>query len=619
LETSDFKSLYAHLEERALDYKYLHQIADLFQRIRDDMHQQQNAEEEAKAQWEMDVFNFSIEENVAQPLFTGTNAEGKEIEYPSYDNFSDATYDYINWRLGATKNPLLKARYAHVLWLSPRKHGKYAQIAIDAYLDLIKCYEQKDKEAPENHFGLDALNAIKNAFFLSLNIKDEERLDAIKVEMKRLIVSFNPKSSSLFALRANLIELMVKEKDAFSKEDFNGINELCLSFAKELPDSHQSITILELGEKVDQKIGTATCNWRELMAETWEKMMNAHIQNKLVAVTFCQNALSCYRKAKNSQKTEELERIYTELINSVEFKEHKVEINLEEHIKACEETAKRIVQHSSEDILLFLISERRLLPTLEDTRKNALELLKEHPIQSIFPIQVVDERGHNVQHFTSKEEIEEYRTLDQYRLYLENQHLPLINMIIIEAIREKKITFSILLEFLKKYSWYGKTVEKKIQNQRVKHNWLSLIAPSLLEYFSQMEYFLSSGKYPNLTLCIDSLILKIEGLVRDLCTHSGITTFYPTTDKQGREIYLEKDLNALLHDEKMIKLMGEDDLFLFKFVLVEKIGYNLRHKIAHSLMYFGEYRIDYANLLFLMLLRLGKFDFKLEEKPPPAN
>lgn len=192
-------------------------------------------------------------------------------------------------------------------------------------------------------------------------------------------------------------------------------------------------------------------------------------------------------------------------------------------------------------------------------------------------------------------------------------------MIIMEAIKERKITFSILLEFLKKYSWYGKTIEKKIQNQNVKHNWLSLIAPSLLEYFNQMGYFLSSGKYPNLILCIDSLVLKIEGLIRDLCTYSGITTFYQTTDKQGREIYLEKDLNALLHDEKMIKLIGEDDLLLFKFVLVEKAGYNLRHKVAHSLMYSGEYQINYANLLFLMLLRLGKFDFEHEEKPSPTN
>ena len=619
METSDFKSLYAHLEERAIDYKYLHQIASLFQRIRDDMHRQQNSEEERKAQWEMDVFNFSIEENVVQPLFTGTNAEGKEIKYPSYDNFSDATYDYIDWRLDETKNPLLKARYAHILWLSPKKHGKYAQMAIDAYLELTKCYEQKDKEQPEEHFGLAVLNAMKNAFFLALNIKDGGRLDASKAEVKRLVVDFNPKSSSLFALRANLIGLMIKEKDAFSKEDFNGINELCLSFAKGLPDSHRSIAMLELGEKVEQKVGMTTCNWRQLIAETWEKMMNAHMKNKLVAITFCQNALSCYKQTKNSQKIEELEKTYTELKDSAEFKEFKVELNLEDHIKKCEENAKKIVQHSSEDILKFLISERKLLPTYKETRKFAEELLKEHPLQSIFPIQIIDERGHNVQHFTSKEEIEEYQTLNQYQMYLETQYLPLINMIIIEAIKEKKITLSILLEFLEKYSWYGKTIEKKIQNQKVKHNWLSLIAPSLLEFSNQMEYFLSSGKYPNLILCVDSLVLKIEGLIRDLCTYSGMTTFYQTTDKQGRDIYLEKDLNALLHDEKMIELMGEDDLFLFKFVLVEKAGYNLRHKIAHSLMYFGEYQIKYANLLFLMLLRLGKFDFQHDEKPSPIN
>jgi len=43
--------------------------------------------------------------------------------------------------------------------------------------------------------------------------------------------------------------------------------------------------------------------------------------------------------------------------------------------------------------------------------------------------------------------------------------------------------------------------------------------------------------------------------------------------------------------------------------LVEKAGYNLRHKVAHSLIFFGEYRINYMHLLILMLLKIGKFDF----------
>jgi hypothetical protein len=48
---------------------------------------------------------------------------------------------------------------------------------------------------------------------------------------------------------------------------------------------------------------------------------------------------------------------------------------------------------------------------------------------------------------------------------------------------------------------------------------------------------------------------------------------------------------------------------------VEKAGYYLRHKIAHSLMIANEYGIDYSHLLFLILLKIGMFDFKKKEEP----
>ena len=337
MDFHDLESAYKHLEEKALDYKYLHQISEIFQKIRDEMHKQQKTEEETKAQWEIDIFNFSIENNIVQPFYTMVNNKGEEIRYPDYDRFIDTTYDYIIERLSSTANPLLKARYAHILWFSPRKHGKYAEIAIDAYLELVKLYEQKDRERPQEHFGLDTLNAIKNAFSLSRNINDAKRIELAKSEVKRLIFGFNSKSSSLFRLRIDLIDLMLKEKTVFSKDDFNGIGDLCFDFAKEAGDSHQSINLFGLGEKIDQRLGTASYIWKELIGETYEKMMRVNMdKNKLVAIQFCQDALKYYRQLNDSKKIGELETIYDELKDKVEFKEFKMELDLEDYIKTCE-------------------------------------------------------------------------------------------------------------------------------------------------------------------------------------------------------------------------------------------------------------------------------------------
>jgi len=614
MEFSELESLYKHLEERALDYKYLHQIANLFHKIRDEMHVKERTEEEAKAQWEIDSFNFSIESNTIKPLWTAVDGEGREIRYPTYDRFTDATYDYLIERLNSTSNPLLRARYAHVLWSSPRKHGKYAQIAIDAYLALIKLFEQRDREEPKEHYGLDVLNAVRNGLFLSLNTKDRKRVSVVKSEVKRLVFDFNPESSSLFRLRADLVSLMLKEKEVFSRDDFAGINEMCFRFTKELKDSHKAITMYELGEKVDNRLGTTTRNWTELIAKSYENMMKSNLEkNKSVAIKFCQDALKYYEQLKDSEKIDELEKMYNELKDKVEFKEFKMELNLKQYIEDCEKKAKKIAQHSSEEIFSLLTWDKNLLPKHNEMKTLAEKTLKEHPLQGVFPIEIVDERGHNVEYFSSKEEIAYYRTLWQYQLYLENQCLPLINAIIFEALKEKKMTFGSLMDHFQKHSWFGKTLKKQIQNREIEYSWMNLLAPSLLEYFSQMEYSFASQKYPNLVLCIDSLVVKIEGLLRDLCNYSGITTFFQKTDKQGRTVYQEKDLNALLHEEKIKELFDEDDLLFFRFVLVEKAGYNLRHKVAHSLTFLGEYNINYAHLSILLLLKIGKFDFRKKE------
>jgi len=611
MEFLDLESVYEHLEERALDYKYLHQIANVFQKVRDEMHKKQNVEEEKKAQWEIDVFNFSIKENKIHPLHIKTNDKGEKVKYPTYDRFDNFTYDYIIKRLNSTSHPLLKARYAHILWFSPKKHGKYSQIAIDAYLELIKLYEEKDKAKPKEHFGLDILNAISNAFFLSLNSNDEKKLNRAKSKIKRLIFDFNSESSSFFALRARLTSLMLNQKNTFSKDDFVGMDKMCHKFAEILQDSHKAITMLELGEKIDEKLGIKRDYWKKSIAERYEKMMKSTQKtNKFVAIKFCQDDLKHYRQLKDAKKIEELQKIYDELKDKVEFKEFKMEINLKQYIESCEKKAKKIAQHSPEDILRLLAVDKNLLPKHKEMKTFAEQLLNEHPLQGIFPTQVVDERGHNVEHFSSKEEIVFFQMLRQYGLHLENQYLPLINAILFEALKEKKITFDSLMSFFKKYSWFGKPLKKRIQNREIAYNWMNLLAPPLSEYFRQMEFSISAREYPNLVLCIDSLILKIEGLLRDLCNYSGITTFFQTEDKQGRTVYREKDLNALLHEEKIRKLFDEDDLLFFRYVLVEKMGYNLRHKIAHSLIVFGEYRINFIHLLILMLLRIGKFDFR---------
>jgi len=619
---TDLKSLYNHLEKNATDYNS-QQIGNLFQKLRDLKDNENKYNEAEKGQWEVDFFNFTVKDGKLKSMFTRTNGEGEVTECPSLDRFDDRTYEYLIGRLDSSSNPLLKARYSHILWCSPKKHVKYAKIAVDSYLELVKIYEAKDKKEPDMNYGLAVQEAMKSAYSIAFQIK--YKTDEIKAELKRLVTTFNFKSSSSFALRANLIELMLKAKRRFSKEDFLGFENICWQVSESLIESgniHYAIDMLELGEKVDQKLEKKTHDQRRRIAESYETLMKeAEKDNNLSSLVFCQSALENYRKIKDKDKINELEKKYSELKSSMKLEEFKKEINQTEQIKFYREVAEKVVQNDTDEIIKFLMFDKNLLPKYKDMQEIAEKLGKNFGIQHLSPTIEVDQSGHLVQHFADEEEKKYYEILQLYDMELKLNKIHLINEIFFTAIRENKLSSDVILRFLKRHSWYGKNISKKVANQKIEYNWLSLIAPSLHEYFLQMQYFFSNTNYsPNLVLSIDSLTLKFEGLIRDICQFSNITTFYMTKDGKGRNITREKDIHALLYEEPIKKLFDKNDLLFFKFLLVEKAGYNLRHKVAHSLMSFQEYNINYIHLLILALLRLGKYDFvKKDEATSPNN
>jgi hypothetical protein len=613
---TDLKSIYSHLESNAADYKYPHQIGNLFQKLRDLKHKENLAEEVEKAQWELDFFNFVFQDNKLKSKMSWTNEKGEIVEYPDLSRFSDKTYEYLIIRAESVLNPILKARYANILWCSPKKHVKYAKMALDSYLDLILIYETKDTKEPQNHYGLDALKTIEIAYNISCQINYNK--DKIRAEIKRLIHNFNNNSSSSYVLKLRLIRLVLQDKNIFQVNDIVGLEDACWEMGESLikqKNIHAAIDMFELGEKVDAKLNKRTHDWRKVIADSYEAIMKqSEINNKSAAPYFCQKALDNFILLKDKDKIQELEDKYSKLKESRQFAEYKTDIDLTKHIKQCEELAKKVVRLSSDDIIKLLMLENKLLPQQEELERRAKEASINAPMLDLFSKEIIDPQGNPAQHFSDEEERKYHGILQQYLMNLELDKIHRIHAIFTTAIRDDKLSAPILLEFLSKHSWLGKQINKTIASKTISYDWLNLIAPSLHDFFMNMQYYqVTPGSFPNFVLCIDSLTLKFEGMVRDICHLSGITTFYSTKDNKGREIIREKNIHSLLYEEPINKLFDKDDLLLFKILLVEQSGYNLRHRVAHSFMLFHDYCINYIYLLILALLRIGKYDFVINE------
>ncbi len=160
-------------------------------------------------------------------------------------------------------------------------------------------------------------------------------------------------------------------------------------------------------------------------------------------------------------------------------------------------------------------------------------------------------------------------------------------------------------------TWIGEECSRKVFGKERQYNYLSLVKSGVSSLFEELKKNESDKTYiPNFTAAADSLVLKCEYLLREFCNRLGIPTFKGKTEKE-EHIKMEK----LLDDSDLKDHLTEDDHFFIKFILTEKIGYNLRNKIAHGLMDDIEYGIEHAVLPLIIILKLSQYRFIRAETP----
>lgn len=612
----NLSDLYTHLEADAMNICRMNRIASLFKPLRDQLIEKKD-DDAQKAQWEVDFFNFNITEDKLSPHYTGVNEKGEQIEYPSFLNFTEDTFNYLAGRFDYTKNALLKSRYAHLLWLSPKKHHKYARAALDSYIELFSELSKLDMNDPEGPYGLSLYIVTGN--MLKLHYILDTHGETIRKMIIDKILSYKDDHFSAAVVRKELINYMLKYDKLFIFDDFQQIGLTCIRFAQYLSDKgdhHGSIIFYEYGKNIDDKYALDYHNWTLGLAEQHELLMEKAIDN-LTASHFCIQAIEYYGQTGMEEKVDELRIKYEEMsksfeLSSIPYPKHIIDL-FEKYEEESKVFAKETAMRSPSEILQYMTLSLDLVPSYESIVEAANNPETNSVMLDLIPISPIDQSGNAPEHFVDDEEKKRYKFLTQYD-HTMRFNLILIRAVFLEACKSGNFSYDSLYDHLKNNSWLGRSItHQSPSGEKWDMVWLDLLSPGLKEYFTQMDYSIQSGgHYPNLVLTIDSITLKIEGILRDICTISGIPTFYQTKDKKGREITREKDIHSLLYEKKVVELLPDSDLYFLRYVLVEKMGFNLRHKVAHSLLRRNEYVLEYIQLLILCLLRLA--NFVLEEK-----
>jgi len=318
-------------------------------------------------------------------------------------------------------------------------------------------------------------------------------------------------------------------------------------------------------------------------------------------------ALNAFRLAGNQQMKKEVEQLLFEYKPKVKLTEYKVRASKKtvKGLKQLDEDAKKkanLLLKKTPEIIYSTIAAGHFFPTHEYCLK-AVENKQRDFLDGWNMIYFDEHKNISTRNDDEKQKgelLEAYGTSLRYTVRF-------LYLIVVPGIRSGHLTYKNLILFLHKHTWIGKPHTKiNLGGHEETLNWIPLIAPSICEFYNQVLASEKSDYYrPSYVLCIDSLAIKIEGLLRNFCERLNIS---PAISK--RKGTQQANIEDLLSNENLYAYFNEDDRLFFRHVFSGEGGLNVRNKVAHTFFDPSDYHYSLMLLLIAVVLRIGKYDMK---------
>jgi hypothetical protein len=542
--------------------------------------------------YELFFADFTIDKGLHIPKFqSGANV------YPTLELFDD-NFDYIKTRANNVNNLKYKAKYNHLLWLSPQKQINFAKQAIESYLLLL---QNSSFQADDNLLCYSFANYFKNLFVLCQTVNYQ------KDEVIQYFLSILEDDKLNDFTKYSLMDFIVEN----GKKIGSLTTQIFYDYSKksiENLDSRVLESYLNLLVILSYKLKLSPNEFHEKLGDYHISQLKTEKNQGFIAHHYYTNALEEYKKANNKEKIEQTAVLLEQAKKSIDLKKVSFEIEdenfnivLNQWWDSIIEKATHLIEKGNDkDIYSYLIL-GKLLP-------NADKLAEE--VSTPF-LDLVTTIAFDINKNVSKKKTS---GINPYCLQISNFSIQHIWLVFSKGIKSGKISFENLIEYLKNNSWYGQDFTYlDINNEIQGFNWIELLSPSLQSFFIQTEIDIKTSKHysQGYILAIDSLVLKFEGLIREFSRMIGAQTIEIKENGTEERINFDK----LLDNEKIKALIPKDDIAYFKYLFTSQ-GMNLRNNIAHSFYNSSNYTSAVMLLLIVALLRLG--NYKIEPKVKDA-
>lgn len=557
--------------------------------------------------WQMKLIQ-TFEDGSTGPLY-----------WPNVRDLKNDDFEYFEKRYKSCKNLYAKTEFGLLVYFgSQTTYSKHIDFKKSLFKDLFalsQFYLTKAKNTDDkNHYIIYYYTNFKNAFLIAYKSKLTYELEQIIKSVFETHNGWDIKIEGTLRVLIDLSNLTSEYFKAFKdKVDFDKILLKNKQGAEEIKKNHiwGSIYITDVNIEIAKKTGKEIESFLDYKAELYLKLSDdAENVGNMAAVTFTENALRIYQQVKNKEKIAEVEKKYSEQRGKFKLAIIQQDFPKEDTDKIIQNIKNTVLAANENDIIYYLIT-TPWYNKIENIQSMADETKKRHFFMSMFGSSILDKYGNTIDIFNTEDEKDIFNFWQSYGFNFQIG-TQTMHQFFIEAYKAGKISYNAVLIYLEK-TWFNEPIIRNYNGEAFKILPIDLIKPGLKRMFIELDSFFADNDYElDYVTITDSLVLKVETLIRNFCEKIDIATF-KTRQKGNDKLVMEKLLDDLLADIKSSDInhtgFDEEDRIFIKYVLSEKAGLNLRNQVAHGLMDINEYSFPNIIVILSIILKISKYSF----------
>ncbi|MCT4488793.1 DUF4209 domain-containing protein [Levilactobacillus parabrevis] len=257
-----------------------------------------------------------------------------------------------------------------------------------------------------------------------------------------------------------------------------------------------------------------------------------------------------------------------------------VEFSTDE-LEQIEKQIKSFTDLEISDLFKAIVLSKVIMPDKEQIMKSAKEILKDNVLLSLISKSVIG-YDRKIAVYTTEEQQLEYEFNKCYEISLKLTSLIYLGRIFEVKQENGDFNTESCIDFLR-------------EGQLIDARNIPIIEIGISRYFQ--NDFVSA---------IHILAPQFESTLRRLFENAG----YPTTSLGSQQVQNEQTFNAFLNRSDVKRGLGENVHQLIKFVMVDKIGLNLRNNIGHGLMPIETMSKENCSLILYLFLIISMYGIK---------